>query len=351
MTLNAAPERGLLDETAHDYDALIVVSFGGPEGPDDVIPFMENVLAGKNIPRARIEEVSEHYHLFGGVSPINAQNRALIAALEEEFRAHNLDLPIYWGNRNWKPYLTDTLRQMRDDGVKRALAFFTSAYSSYSGCRQYREDIAAARAEIGEDAPEIDKLRVFFNHPGFIDPNVENLQAAFGQIPAERRDAAPLVFVTHSLPLAMAERSAYQRQHQETCQLVAEGVGRGDNWMLVYQSRSGPPHQPWLEPDICDYLEDLKAQQPDLQDVVLMPIGFISDHMEVIYDLDTEAQQTAEELGLNLVRVATVGTHPQFISMIRELAQERMTFSPERRALGNMGPSHDICGKMCCLQR
>jgi len=332
--------------TPQPYDALLIVSFGGPEGTDDVIPFMENVLRGRNIPRPRLEQVAEHYHLFGGVSPINAQNRALIAALGAEFEAHGLDLPIYWGNRNWHPYLTDALRQMANDGVKRALALFTTAYSSYSSCRQYREDIAKAQAEVGPDAPEVHKLRVFYNHPGFVGPNVENLRRAFEQLPEARRAAAPLVFSAHSLPASMARNSNYEAQLHETCRLVAEGVGRED-WDLVFQSRSGPPHQPWLEPDVCDHLTVLHGR--GITDVVLMPIGFISDHMEVVYDLDTQAQATADELGLNLIRAATVGVHPTFISMIRELVLERMTTNPARRYVGAHGPSHDVCPQNCCL--
>lgn len=334
------------DNEARTYDALLVVSFGGPEGMDDVIPFLENVLRGRNIPRARMEEVAEHYRLFDGVSPINEQNRALIAALQKELLTNGPELPIYWGNRNWHPYLTDTLRQMRDDGVRRALALFTTAYSSYSSCRQYREDIQRAQAEVGPDSPEIDKIRAFYNHPGFIEPNIENLHAALEQIPAERRSAVQIAFTAHSLPVSMAQRCTYEAQLQEACRLIAEGVGHS-NWQLVYQSRSGPPHQPWLAPDIVDHLKTLKAG--GTADVVVMPIGFISDHLEVLYDLDTEAIQAAHDLGLNMVRAATVGTHPHFIQMIRTLILERMTANPERFALGTRGPNHDICGVGCCL--
>ncbi len=350
MVLEAPTDEGIHEEYEQQFDAVIVVSFGGPEGPEDVIPFMENVLRGKNVPRKRLEEVSKHYFLFDGKSPINDQNRALIAALKDELATHGPHIPVYWGNRNWDPFLEETVRQMQADGVKRALAFFTSAYSSYSGCRQYREDIALVRDKIGDGAPEIAKMRVFFNHPGFIEPMIENVNAAFAQIPEDRRNRAPLIFSTHSLPLTMVERSAYLRQHEETCKLIAEGVGRADDWILVFQSRSGPPHQPWLEPDICDYITEQKEQNPDLTDMVVVPVGFISDHMEVKYDLDTEAQQVASELGINMIRAATVGTHPQFISMIRELIVERMTANPERRALGDIGPSHDVCGRMCCLR-
>jgi protoporphyrin/coproporphyrin ferrochelatase len=325
------------------YDALLVLSFGGPEGRDDVIPYLENVLRGRPVPRQRLEEVAEHYYLFDGVSPLNNQNRALIAALKADFEANGLNLPIYWGNRNWQPYLTDTLRQMQADGVQQALALFTTAYSSYSSCRQYREDIARAQAEIGEGAPEVHKLRAFYNHPGFIEPNIENLRAALAQ---SRSSYPALAFTAHSIPIEMAKHSAYEAQLREACRLVAEGVGR-DDWELVYQSRSGSPHQPWLGPDIADHLNKLKAE--GVTDIVVMPIGFISDHMEVMYDLDTEAQQLADEIGLHMVRAATVGTHPQFITMIRELILERMTENPSRRFLGTRGPSHDVCPATCCL--
>ncbi|MBE0691363.1 MAG: ferrochelatase, partial [Anaerolineae bacterium] len=274
------------------------------------------------------------------------QNRELIAALETDFAAHGLDLPVYWGNRNWHPYLPDALRQMANDGVRRALALFTTAYSSYSSCRQYREDIERAQAEVGLDAPEVHKLRVFYNHPGFIAPNVENLRRAFDRLPENGRAAAPLIFSAHSLPLGMAHNSNYEAQLHETCRLVAEGVGRAE-WDLVFQSRSGPLHQPWLEPDVCDHLAVL--HQRGVTDVVVIPIGFISDHMEVVYDLDTQAQEKADELGLNLIRAATVGVHPLFISMIRELVLERMTSYPARRYVGTHGPSHDICPQDCCL--
>jgi len=336
----------MTDKPTHHYDALLVLSFGGPEGMDDVIPFLENVLRGRNVPRARLEEVAEHYRIFNGVSPLNAQNRALIAALETELKTHHIDLPIYFGNRNWHPFLTDTMRRMVDDGVKNVLAFFTSAYSSYSGCRQYREDIQRAQEEIGPNAPHVDKLRAFFNHPGFIEPNVENVRAALAHIPAERRANAQLAFTAHSIPVSMAQNSLYQAQLRETARLVAESVGSA-NWDLVYQSRSGPPHQPWLEPDIGDHLQSLKAG--GVEAVVIAPIGFISDHLEVIFDLDTEAKEISEEIGLTMVRAATAGTHPKFVEMIRLLIEERLSDEPTRLALGKFGPSHDVCPANCCL--
>lgn len=328
------------------YDAVLIVSFGGPEGMDDVIPFLENVLRGRSVPRQRMLEVAEHYYHFGGVSPINAQNRALIAALERELRAHRITLPIYWGNRNWHPLLPDTFRQMARDGIKHALAFFTSAYSSYSGCRQYREDIQRAQAEVGDGAPQVSLLRKFYNHPRFIEVNVEHIRAALEAIPPERRSDARIAFTAHSIPLAMARGSAYEAQLEETCRLIAERLPHS-RWSLVYQSRSGSPAQPWLEPDIGDHLRDLKAQ--GAADVVIAPIGFISDHMEVLYDLDTEARALADEIGLNMVRAATAGTHPSFIAMIRELIVERMTGSPDRPYLGTRGASHDVCPVNCCL--
>ncbi|HJQ34200.1 MAG TPA: ferrochelatase [Pyrinomonadaceae bacterium] len=328
------------------YDALLLVSFGGPEGMDEVMPFLSNVLRGRNVPEARMREVAHHYELFGGVSPINGQNRRLIAAIERELEERGPRLPVYWGNRNWHPLLADTIRRMRDDGVKNALAFVTSAYSSYSGCRQYREDIERAREAVGADAPRVEKLRAFFNHPGFVGPNVENLRAALEEIPAERRRDARVAFTAHSIPSAMAAGCDYQQQLLETCRLVAEGAGH-TNWRLVFQSRSGPPTQPWLEPDICDHLRELKNE--GVRDVVVAPVGFISDHMEVLYDLDTEARQLAAELGLNLIRAATVGTHPEFVGMIRELILERIDDATPRRALGHFPPPQDFCATDCCL--
>ncbi len=328
------------------YDALLVFSFGGPEGPEDVIPFLENVLRGKNVPRARMLQVAEHYYHFGGKSPINDQNRALVAALKGELRTHGPALPIYWGNRNWHPMLADTLRQMQTDGVRRALAFATSAFGSYSGCRQYREDIERARAEIGPDAPEIHKLRTFHNHPGFIAAVADRVRAALEHVAPDRRDSVPIVFTAHSIPLSVAEASPYVGQLRDSCELVCQNLGRpvGD---LVYQSRSGPPTQPWLEPDICDYVRRLH-RAGNLTDIVVVPIGFLSDHMEVIYDLDTEAAALCRDMGVNLVRAATVGTHPAFVSALRELLLERIS-GHEPRTLGTLGPGCDSCKPNCCL--
>ena len=326
----------------HNYDAILILSFGGPEKPDDVIPFLENVLRGRNVPRERMLEVAEHYYHFGGKSPINDQNRALIAGLEAELENNGPRLPVYWGNRNWHPYLADTLRQMRADGVQRVLAFVTSVFSSYSGCRQYLEDIQRARAEAGDGAPEVEKLRSFYNHPLFIEAETDRVRSALDEIPADGRASVRLIYTAHSVPVAMAESSDYQKQLNESCRLVSEGVGVGD-WQLVYQSRSGPPGQPWLEPDIGDVLRGLDSGTP----VVIVPIGFISDHMEVLFDLDTEARAIADERGLHMVRAATVGVHPEFLSMIRELILEKIG-QIEPRSVGKYGPNHDVCRADCC---
>jgi ferrochelatase len=320
-----------------DYDALLILSFGGPEQTDNVLPFLENVLRGRNIPRERMLEVAEHYYHFGGKSPINDQNRELIARLRDELERDGPHLPIYWGNRNWHPFAADTLRKMQSDGVRRALAFATSVFSSYSGCRQYLEDIQKARAEVGPGAPEVDKLRTFYNHPLFIEAFSDRVRAALEQIPA-----AQIIFTAHSVPRAMAESSDYEQQLNESCRLVAESLGIG-SWRLVYQSRSGAPGQPWLEPDIGDVL---RAMEPG-QDIVVAPIGFISDHMEVLYDLDTEARAISEERGLRMVRAATVGVHPKFLAMIRELIRERLE-GCEARAIGKYGPHQHVCPAECC---
>jgi ferrochelatase len=327
------------------YDALFYVSFGGPEGMDDVMPYLDNVLRGKRVPHERKLEVAHHYELFGGVSPINEQNRAVIRALEAELRTRGPDLPIYFGNRNWHPLIPDTMQQMKQDGVRRALVFVSSAYSCYSGCRQYRENLRDAMEGVGEPSLAIDKIRVFYNHPGFIEANADHVREALEQVPQARRDAAVLLFTAHSIPMSMASGSRYEEQLLESCRLVAEAIGKPD-WRMVYQSRSGPPHQPWLEPDVCDVLPEIK--EAGAQDVLISPIGFVSDHLEVLFDLDTEAKEAAEELGLGFVRVPTVGTHPAYISMIRELIMERCAATPERRAIGRFGPSHDVCPVDCC---
>jgi ferrochelatase len=340
---------------ATPYDALLLVSFGGPEGPSDVLPFLENVTRGRGIPPERLAEVGAHYLGFGGVSPINTQNRALIAAVEQDFAANGLRLPVYWGNRNWDPYLSDALAQLADDGARRVLALLTSAYSSYSGCRQYRENLAAATAPLGDRAPHVDRVRHYFNHPGFIETMVATTLEAVARVPEDSH----LLFVTHSIPEVMNEGSgptghAYVAQHRDVARLVAAGVAavieRDPAFDLVYCSRSGAAHQPWLEPDINDHLEVLSAMRAP--GVVLVPIGFVSDHMEVKYDLDVEAMQTAKRLGLPCARAATVGTDPRFVAAIRELVLELAALvrgeSTIRRSLGELGPSHDICPVGCC---
>jgi ferrochelatase len=330
---------------ADSYDAVLLVSFGGPDGPDDVMPFLENVLRGRNVPRERMLEVAEHYHHFGGTSPINEQNRALIAALRAELERRGPHLPVYWGNRNWHPLLTDTIREMADAGVKRAIAFVTSAYSSYSGCRQYRENIAAACAAVGERAPQIDKIRVFFNHPGFVGPMAANVSRALERFPETVRVTVPVLFTAHSIPTSMADGCRYAAQLTEACRLVAEQAAVID-WKLVYQSRSGPPTQPWLEPDICDAVRELHARGG--RHLVIAPIGFISDHMEVLYDLDTEAADLCRELGIEMVRAATVGTDPAFVGMVRDLIAERNGTLSDRVAIGRLPASHDVCPLDCC---
>ncbi|GAA0658284.1 ferrochelatase [Kitasatospora atroaurantiaca] len=353
------------------YDALLLLSFGGPEAPEDVVPFLENVTRGRGIPKERLAEVGKHYFLFGGVSPINEQNRELLAALRKDFAGNGLDLPVYWGNRNWAPYLVDTLREIATDGHRRVLVLATSAYAGYSGCRQYRENLADALATLAEEGlPElrVDKLRHFYNHPGFVRPMIDATLAALDELPADARDRAHLAFTTHSIPDAMAESSgapddpargrpggAYVAQHLEVARLVAEAVAEatgvaGRPWELVFQSRSGAPHIPWLEPDICDHLESLHAAGAPA--AVMVPIGFVSDHMEVKYDLDTEARAKAAELGLPVARAATVGADPRFTAAVRELVLERAATERgvpvERCALGALGASHDVCAVACC---
>ena len=332
-----------------NYDAILWVSFGGPEKGQDVIPFLQNVLKGKNVPPERLAAVAEHYYHFGGKSPINEQNRRLIAALEAELAAHGPHLPIYWGNRNWHPLLTDALIKMKADGVRRALAFVTSAYSSYSSCRQYLEDIAQAQTSVGAEVPSIDKIRAYYNHPDFIKAMTEQTREALSRIPSERRESAQLVFTAHSIPLSMAQNCVYAQQLIEACRLVSVGLGRGHD-PLVYQSLSGPSSQPWLGPDILEHLREVKRAGL-ATDVVVAPIGFVSDHMEVLYDLDTEARTLCEELGLNMTRASTVGTHPRFVVMIRELILERMNGNSRRPSLGELGPVHDACPAECCNAR
>jgi ferrochelatase len=340
------------------HDALLLLSFGGPEGPDDVMPFLENVTRGRGVPAERLAGVEAHYQHFGGVSPINAQNRALIEAIRGELDAHGIDLPIYWGNRNWHPYVEDTVRTMAGDGVRRALVFVTSAYSSYPSCRHYQDDLAAARAAVGgsvaePSGPQLDKLRHFFDHPGFIEPQVDAVRAAVDAIGPSRQSTTRIVFTAHSIPVSMAAQSGpqgdlYVGQLREASRLIAESGAPEVAWDLVFQSRSGPPSVPWLEPDISDHLRALAAA--GVTDVVVVPVGFVSDHLEVQWDLDVEAADVAAELGLGFTRTPTPGTDPRFVAMVRELVQERLDPAGPKRALSPLGPSHDVCPAGCCLR-
>lgn len=305
------------------YDAILILSFGGPEGMDDVMPFLENVTRGRNIPVERLQAVAHHYEIFGGVSPINAHNRALISALKEAFDREKISLPIYWGNRNWHPFVEDTFKEMTAAGVQKVLAFVTSAYASYSGCRMYLNDVERAKTSAGADSPIVHKLPLFFDHPLFVEANSEHLMEALHQLPADRAQSAQIVFTAHSVPQSMAANCQYEAQLARTASLICERTGRS-NHAIVYQSRSGPPNQPWLGPDICDYLKEFAASSSATKDIIVQPIGFISDHMEVMYDIEIEAKQVAAECGLNLIRAATAGTHPAFVQMIVELIKVRL---------------------------
>ncbi|MEV0094502.1 ferrochelatase [Streptomyces sp. NPDC050738] len=347
------------------YDALLLLSFGGPEGPEDVVPFLQNVTRGRGIPDERLREVGQHYFRFQGISPINGQNRALLDALRKDFAEHGLDLPVYWGNRNWAPYLTDTLREMVADGHRRIAVLATSAYASYSGCRQYRENLADSLAALeaeGLELPRVDKLRHYFNHPGFLRPMIDGVLASLASLPEDLRAGAHLAFSTHSIPTAAAdsagpEGGAYVAQHLDVAQVIVDAIreqtGVEHPWKLVYQSRSGAPHIPWLEPDICDHLETLHGEGAPA--AVMVPIGFVSDHMEVLYDLDTEATDRAAELNLPVARSATVGADPRFAAAVRDLVLERAAsergIRAERCALGALGASHDVCPVGCCPAR
>lgn len=328
-------------------DALLLVSFGGPEGPDDVMPFLRNVTRDRGVPEARLAAVAEHYYHYGGASPINDQNRKLLDAIAEELLGHGIDVPVYWGNRNWHPYLADTVARMRADGIRRAGAFVTSAYGGYSACRQYLDDIERARNEVGDGAPEIVKLPQYAHRSGFVRPHAEGVQRALDQLPAARRETTQVLYVAHSIPTAMNERSGedgglYEAQLLKTAALVTAEVEGPAPWRLVWQSRSGSPSTPWLEPDINDELRRLPAE--GVTDVVVSPIGFVSDHLEVLWDLDEEASATAKVAGLGFSRAPTPGTHPAFVSMVREL------FTEAAAAAGPLPPAleRDRCGPTCC---
>jgi ferrochelatase len=335
-------------------DAVLLASFGGPQGPDDVMPFLRNVTAGRGIPDERLVEVSKHYQHFGGVSPITSQNEALIEAIKIELAARGHDLPVYFGNRNWSPYVTDAVAAMSADGINHAAVLATSAASSYSGCRQYRQDLAAASAKVaatGAPVPRLTKIRHYFDHPGFIEANVDAVRAALGQLPEAARESARLVFTAHSIPESMNASSGpsgglYLTEQQATARLVAERIrGTGAEFDLVWQSRSGPPQVPWLTPDINDHLRELA--QAGTTAVVVAPTGFISDHIEVLWDLDNEAAETAAELGLQFARAATAGTHPAFVAGCVDLIEELLIAGPPRQ-LSELGLCGVDCPADCC---
>lgn len=327
--------------------ALLYVSFGGPEGNEDVMPFLENITRGRRIPRERLLEVAEHYYHFGGKSPINDQNRRVISALQKELLRRDISLPIYFGNRNWEPFVTDALEAMQKDGHESALAFFTSVFSCYSGCRQYRENICAAQEQLGRSAPRIAKVRNFHNHPGYIAAVVDRVRVALAELSEYQAETIEIVFTAHSIPLPMAEKSAYAQQFQYSSSLVMESFDSRYNWRIAYQSRSGAPGSPWLEPDILDVLRTLHDEGKKA--VVVVPIGFVSDHVEVLHDLDREAKESAAELGLGWARALAVGDHPEYIRMIADLIEERIFNKPERPVLGSCGAMPDVCPENCCL--
>lgn len=334
------------EDSAHEYDAVLVVSFGGPEGPADVEPFLDNVLRGLPIRPESRAEIVERYQQFGGVSPINAHTRAFIEALKRELDTNGPALPVYWGNRNWHPLLSDTFRQMERDGVRSVAAYVTSTFSSYSGCRKYREDLYEAAAGL-ERPPRVDKLRVGFNHPGFVNAVADRVREARARIPEGRRELAPLLFTAHSLPESMARNARYETQLAESCRLVADAL-EVSRWQLVFQSNNARyGGEPWLGPDVGEAIEAVRTE--GAEDVVVVPIGFVCDHMEVIHDLDVEAARRAREAGIRMIRAGTVGSHPDYVAMVRELVLERMHANPKRRALGTLGASHDRCAPDCCL--
>ncbi|MFL6099878.1 MAG: ferrochelatase [Actinomycetales bacterium] len=343
------------------YDAVLLLSFGGPERPEDVVPFLENVTRGRGVPAERLREVATHYDAVGGRSPINDQNRALVAALRGELANRGYDVPVGWGNRNWAPYCVDALRDLADAGARRVVVVTTSAYSSYSSCRQYRENLADAVIALAAEgrAVAVDRVRAYYDHPGFADAVTQATLAAVEALPDGLRDDARLVFVTHSIPVAMDESSgpdgqAYAAQHAELAGVVGERVaastGQDRRPELTYCSRSGPPGQPWLEPDVNDHLRRLAAE--GVRAVVLVPIGFVSDHMEVVHDLDAEAADTARRLGLELRRAATVGTHPDFVAglvdVIEERAERARGGQPREPVVGTLGPWPSVCVAGCC---
>ena len=329
-----------------NYDAVLLVSFGGPDRAEDVRPFLEYFFRDKPGPPDRIDKAAAHYEAIGGASPINLQTQELLRTLVGELRTHGHDLPVYWGNRYWHPMLNETVQHMTDDGIQHALAFATSAFGSYPSCREYLEAIEAARISVGEKAPQIDKLRLFFNHPRFITAATERVQEAIDELPEERRPSARLLFTAHNIPQRMADTAPYMEQIEETSRLVAERLGR-DDWDLAYQSGPAQPRIPWLSPTLEEKIAELhKTGKTDT--LVIIPIGFLSDHMEVIYDLDIKAAGLCEELGIVHSRASTVGCHPEFITMIRELIEERLLDQPERPAIGRLEAAPDTCRADCC---
>lgn len=324
------------------YDAVLVVSFGGPEGPGDVLPFLERVTAGRGVPAERLERVASQYMRFGGVSPLNAEVRAFIELLRKELRGRGLDQPLYWGNRNWHPLLSETVQAMAADGVRAAIAYVTSAFGSYSGCRQYMEDIEAARRGV-EGAPLVDKLVPFFDRPGFVEASARGALSALARLPSSVRAEAEIVFCAHSIPLEMSRVSPYVAQLQACASLVADLLGRS-RWSLAFQSRSGAPSQPWLEPDILEHLSEVAERAPA---VVLVPLGFVAEHMEVVHDLDLVATDHARHLGLEVARAPTVGRDPGFVSMVGDLLAEKLGLAPAAPGLSDL-VTPDPCPPGCC---
>jgi protoporphyrin/coproporphyrin ferrochelatase len=332
-------------------DALLVLSFGGPEGPEDVLPFLENVTRGRAVTPERLARVAEHYLHFGGVSPINAHTRELVAAVHADLTGQGVDVPVYWGNRNWHPFVADTVRTMAADGIRQAAVFVTSAYASYSSCRQYLDDLAAARRQVGAGAPQLHRLRQYFDHPGFIEPQVDAVRAALASLGGGRPATTRVLFTAHSIPAVMAATAGptgnlYVRQLEAAAGLIAAAAAPGLGWELAYQSRSGPPTMPWLGPDVSERLGSLAAE--GVTAVVMVPVGFVSDHLEVLWDLDVEAAAVAADLGLALRRTPTAGSDPRFAAMVGELLAERRDPSAPRRALSPVGPAHDVCPSDCC---
>tara|TARA_B100001250_G_scaffold72479_1_gene58919 strand:+ start:70594 stop:71676 length:1083 start_codon:yes stop_codon:yes gene_type:complete len=335
----------LINNGSNYYDALLVLSFGGPEGMDDVLPFLDNVLEGLNVPDRAKHAIAKRYHQFDGISPINEETRKFIAALKKDLLKNNIDLPVYWGNRNWHPMLKDTFEAMHDDGVKNVITFVTSTFSSYSGCRKYREDLYVANEDLGNPF-KVDKLRLGFNHPGFIEAVCSRTKDAIDKLGSFDEKETIIFFTAHSLPLSMSKHTKYVTQLKEASSLVANSL-MVKNWDLIFQSNNASYGEPWLEPDIEDAIKNLSSR--GYKNLVIVPVGFVCDHMEVVLDLDIEAQSSAKESNINMVRAKTVGDHPAYISMVTSLVQERLSGDDIRPSLGSLGPSHNFCPPDCCL--